>query len=101
MIVWPLWSPMVRRCLARFLGLRGVPLRLREIINRGGEKVSPIEDESVLNQHPEVVETAVFALPHPTLGQDVAAAVVLRPASQSSVTDLRSKGCRLQSDQRR
>jgi natural product biosynthesis luciferase-like monooxygenase protein len=69
-----------------FLFLTG---RLREIINRGGEKVSPIEVESVLNQHPEVAETAVFALPHPTLGEDVAAAVVLRSASRSSVADLR------------
>ena len=69
-----------------FLYLTG---RLREIINRGGEKVSPVEVEGVLSQHPEVAETAVFALPHSTLGEDVAAAVVLRPASQSSTTDLR------------
>ncbi|HEX6769713.1 MAG TPA: MupA/Atu3671 family FMN-dependent luciferase-like monooxygenase, partial [Candidatus Binatia bacterium] len=69
-----------------FLFLTG---RLNEIINRGGEKVSPLEVEGVLSQHPEVAETAVFALPHPTLGEDVAAAVVLRPASQSSPTDLR------------
>jgi len=69
-----------------FLYLTG---RLREIINRGGEKISPLEVESVIKQHPEVAEAAVFALPHPTLGEDVVAAVVLRPDSQSSTTDLR------------
>ena len=69
-----------------FLFLTG---RLHEVINRGGEKVSPLEVEGVLSQHPEVAETAVFALPHSTLGEDVAAAVVLRPGSQSSTTDLR------------
>ena len=69
-----------------FLFLTG---RLHEIINRGGEKVSPFEVEAVLSQHPEVAETAVFALPHSTLGEEVAAAVVLRPTSKSSTADLR------------
>jgi natural product biosynthesis luciferase-like monooxygenase protein len=69
-----------------FLFLTG---RLHEIINRGGEKISPLEVETVLSQHPEVAEAAVFALPHSTLGEEVAAAVALSPASQSSTTDLR------------
>jgi acyl-CoA synthetase (AMP-forming)/AMP-acid ligase II len=50
--------------------------RLKEIINRGGEKVRPQEVEQVLSEHPDVVEVAVFAVPHPRLGEDVAAAVV-------------------------
>jgi thioesterase domain-containing protein len=52
--------------------------RLYETINRGGQRVSPQEIESVLAEHPAVAEAVAFAVPHPTLGQDVAAAVVLR-----------------------
>ena len=52
--------------------------RLKEMINRGGEKVSPIEIDTVLMDHPAVAQVVTFALPHPTLGEDVAAAVVLR-----------------------
>jgi acyl-CoA synthetase (AMP-forming)/AMP-acid ligase II len=50
--------------------------RIKEIINRGGEKVSPAEVESVLLEHPAVGAAVVFAVPHDALGQDVAAAVV-------------------------
>ena len=52
--------------------------RLKEIINRGGEKVAPTEVEDVLLTHPDVSDVAVFAVPHPTLGEDVGAVVVLR-----------------------
>jgi len=52
--------------------------RLKEIINRGGEKVSPREVEEILLQHPAVTQAVVFAMPDPSLGQEVAAAVVLR-----------------------
>lgn len=52
--------------------------RIKEIINRGGEKVSPREVEEVLLQHPAVGQAVVFAMPDKSLGQDVAAAVVLR-----------------------
>jgi len=55
--------------------------RLKEIINRGGEKVSPREVEEVLLQHPAVAQAVVFAMPDQSLGQEVAAAVVLRDAS--------------------
>ena len=51
--------------------------RLKEQINRGGEKVSPMEVEEALLSHPAVVDAAAFAIPHRTLGEDVAAAVVL------------------------
>lgn len=51
--------------------------RTKEIINRGGEKISPYDVEKVLLQHPAVREAAAFAVPHPRLGENVAAAVVL------------------------
>ncbi len=50
--------------------------RLKEIINRGGEKVRPREVEEVIASHPGVKEVAVFAVPHARLGEDVAAAVI-------------------------
>jgi acyl-CoA synthetase (AMP-forming)/AMP-acid ligase II/aryl carrier-like protein len=52
--------------------------RLKEIINRGGEKIAPREVDEALLAHPAVSEAVAFAVPHPTLGEDVAAAVVLR-----------------------
>ncbi|MGH3802533.1 MAG: AMP-binding protein, partial [Pseudonocardiaceae bacterium] len=61
-----------------FLTLTG---RLKEIINRGGEKVAPQEVEKALLAHPQIRQAAVFALPHPTLGQEVAAAVVCDPGA--------------------
>jgi acyl-CoA synthetase (AMP-forming)/AMP-acid ligase II len=51
--------------------------RLKEIINRGGEKISPQEIDEVLADHPAVARAVTFPLPHPTLGEEVAAAVVL------------------------
>jgi non-ribosomal peptide synthetase component E (peptide arylation enzyme) len=50
----------------------------REIINRGGEKISPAEVDKVLMDHPAVAQATTFAMPHRKLGEDVAAAVVLR-----------------------
>jgi acyl-CoA synthetase (AMP-forming)/AMP-acid ligase II len=58
--------------------------RIKEIINRGGEKISPREVEEVLLKHPAVAQAVVFALTDHALGQDVGAAVVLR---DSSVTE--------------
>jgi len=52
--------------------------RLKEIINRGGEKVSPLEVDAVLMDHPAVAQVVTFAMPHAKLGEEVAAAVVLR-----------------------
>jgi len=54
--------------------------RLKELINRGGEKIAPREIEEALLRHPEVAQAVAFAAPHPTLGEEVAAAVVLRGA---------------------
>lgn len=51
--------------------------RLKELINRGGEKIAPGEVDEVLLQHPAVAEAVCFGVPHPTWGEEVAAAVVL------------------------
>jgi acyl-CoA synthetase (AMP-forming)/AMP-acid ligase II len=58
--------------------------RSREMINRGGEKVTPREIDEVLLEHPAVAEAVTFAVPHPTLGEDVAAAIVLRPRARAT-----------------
>ena len=59
--------------------------RLKEIINRGGEKISPREVDEVLLDHPTVAQAVTFALPHDKLGEEVAAAVV--PAGDSGVDE--------------
>jgi acyl-CoA synthetase (AMP-forming)/AMP-acid ligase II len=56
--------------------------RLKEMINRGGEKISPAEIDTVLLEHPSVAQAVCFALPHPTLGEDVAAAVVAKSGAE-------------------
>lgn len=63
--------------------------RIKEIINRGGEKISPREIDEILLQHPAVSEAVAFAVPHPTLGEDVAAAVVLRKNRPTSEGELK------------
>jgi len=60
--------------------------RLKEMINRGGEKIAPREIDDVLLQHPAVAEAVAFGAPHPRWGEEVAAAVVLR--SEASERDL-------------
>jgi oxalate---CoA ligase len=52
--------------------------RLKEIINRGGEKISPLEVDTVLMDHPAVQQVVTFGIPHDKLGEEVGAAVVLR-----------------------
>ncbi len=63
--------------------------RSREMINRGGENIAPREIDEALLEHPAIAEAVTFAVPHPTLGEDVAAAVVLRPAAQAAPKDIR------------
>jgi acyl-CoA synthetase (AMP-forming)/AMP-acid ligase II len=63
--------------------------RLKDIINRGGETISPREIDEALLEHEDVVEAVAFGIPHPTLGQDVAAAVVLRPGATADDRALR------------
>ena len=62
-------------------GYLAVTGRIKELINRGGEKISPEEVEAVLLQHPAVGEAAVFGVPDAKYGEEVSAAVVLRGAA--------------------
>lgn len=64
--------------------------RLKEIINRGGEKVSPREVDEILMDHPAVAQVVCFGMPHPKLGEEVAAAVVLREGQSASERDLQA-----------
>lgn len=63
--------------------------RLKEIINRGGEKISPLEVDGILLDHPAVAQVVTFALPHPKLGEEVAAAVVLRDGEAATEREIR------------
>jgi acyl-CoA synthetase (AMP-forming)/AMP-acid ligase II len=63
--------------------------RLKEIINRGGEKISPREVDEVILDHPAIAQVVTFAMKHDKLGEDVAAAVVLREGQTVSEADLR------------
>ena len=64
--------------------------RKKEVINRGGEKISPREIDDVLAAHPAVLHAAAFAVPDARLGEDVAAAVVLRENGTASEEELRA-----------
>jgi len=63
--------------------------RLKEIINRGGEKISPVEIDAVLMDHPAVSQAVTFAVPHRSLGEAVAAAVVLHQGVDSDPEEIR------------
>ena len=60
--------------------------RIKEMINRAGEKIPPLYIDEVLLKHPSVAEAVTFGVPHPVLGEEVAAAVVLRhPESEAAL----------------
>lgn len=63
--------------------------RLKELINRGGEKISPLEIDDVLLRHPAVDQALAFAVPHEMLGEEINAAVVLKEGRQMNANDLR------------
>lgn len=65
-----------------FLFLTG---RIKEIINRGGSKIIPQDIDRILLEHPDVADAAVFAIPHRTLGEEIAAAVV--PGKDRAVSE--------------
>ncbi|MEI9983057.1 MAG: acyl--CoA ligase [Aliidongia sp.] len=71
---------------AGYLRLTG---RLKELINRGGEKISPLEVDTVLMDHPAVAQVVTFGMAHPKLGEEVAAAVVLREGATADERELR------------
>lgn len=62
--------------------------RLKEIINRGGEKISPREVDEILMDHPAVAQVVCFGMPHPKLGEEVAAVVVLREGHEATEREL-------------
>jgi len=64
--------------------------RLKELINRGGEKISPLEIDTVIMDHPAVAQVVTFGVPHDKLGEDVAAAVVLREGIVCDERELRA-----------
>jgi acyl-CoA synthetase (AMP-forming)/AMP-acid ligase II len=70
-------------------GYLAITGRLKEIINRGGEKISPREVDEVLLDHDAVSQVVTFAMPHPKLGEEVAAAVVLREGKACTENELR------------
>ncbi|GAC1582922.1 MAG: acyl--CoA ligase [Candidatus Elarobacter sp.] len=57
--------------------------RIKELINRGGEKISPLEIDEILAQHPGVVEAVTFAIPDEKYGEEVAAAVIVRDGTSA------------------
>ncbi len=63
--------------------------RKKDLIIRGGYNVYPREIEEVLYEHPQVAQAAVVGMPHPQLGEEVAAAVALKPGSTVTATELR------------
>jgi len=63
--------------------------RIKEQINRGGEKISPLEVDTVLMDHPAVSQCLTFAVPHPMLGEEVAAAIVPREGERCGEAELR------------
>jgi acyl-CoA synthetase (AMP-forming)/AMP-acid ligase II len=62
--------------------------RAKDVVIRGGENVYSVEVENALHEHPAVAECAVLGVPHPTLGEEVGAAVVLRPGTRVTADEL-------------
>ena len=63
--------------------------RLKEIINRGGEKIAPLEVDEIILDHDAVAQVCTFAIPHEKLGEEVAAAVVLKDDGEITENELR------------
>jgi long-chain acyl-CoA synthetase len=64
--------------------------RKKELIIRGGFNIYPREIEEVLHEHPDVMEGAVVGIPHDELGEEVGAAVVLKPGSEATTDDIKA-----------
>ena len=71
-------------------GYLSITGRLKEIINRGGEKISPPEVDNVLMDHPAIAQVVTFGMPHKTLGEEVAAAAVLREGMTATEAEIRA-----------
>jgi len=72
--------------------------RLKEIINRGGEKISPREIDDVLMDHPAIQQVVTFGMPHQRLGEEVAAAVVLKEGLRATEAEIRAFAARRLAD---
>ncbi len=72
--------------------------RLKEIINRGGEKVAPREVDDIIQSHPAVAQVVTFAMPHDKLGEEVAAVVVLREGQSATEHEIREFASRYLAD---
>jgi acyl-CoA synthetase (AMP-forming)/AMP-acid ligase II len=70
-------------------GYLSISGRLKELINRGGEKISPREVDEVLIDHPAIEQAVTFAVPHPQLGEDVGAALVVRRGCTATELEIR------------
>ena len=64
--------------------------RLKEQINRGGEKISPLEVDVVLLDHPAIAQACTFGIPHDKLGEEVGAVVVARPGQSLTEAEVRA-----------
>ena len=64
--------------------------RLKEMINRGGEKISPLEIDQVILDHPSVAQVVTFGIPHEILGEEVGAAIVLREGQTETEQSIRA-----------
>ncbi|MCL7380095.1 class I adenylate-forming enzyme family protein [Streptomyces sp. 35G-GA-8] len=64
--------------------------RVKDMIVRGGENVYCVEVEDVLHAHPDVIDAAVLGVPHPVLGEEVAAVVRIRPGAGTEAGELRA-----------
>jgi long-chain acyl-CoA synthetase len=64
--------------------------RKKQLIIRGGFNIYPREIEEVLHEHPDVVEAAVVGIPHDELGEEVGAAVVLKPGSEATIEEIKA-----------
>lgn len=69
-----------------YLFLKG---RIKETINRGGEKIFPREVDEVLQVHPAVQQVVTFAAPHTLLGEEVAAAIVLKEDAEATELEIK------------
>jgi oxalate---CoA ligase len=78
-----------------YLFLKG---RKKELINRGGEKLAPREIDEVLLRHPKIEQAAAFAVPHPSLGESVAAAIVPRKGQVITAREVRQFSARYLAD---
>ncbi|MFE9373877.1 class I adenylate-forming enzyme family protein [Streptomyces sp. NPDC006711] len=71
-------------------GRVGIVDRIKDMVIRGGENVYCVEVEGVLHDHPAVLDAAVLGVPHPVLGEEVAAVVQVRPGASVSPDELRA-----------